>query len=756
MNPEELQGIVEREEGERARVRHRVCVCSAAGCMSLGAEGVRAALKRTLAEAHLEDEVQLSGTGCLGLCHAGALVQVESGPPEAPARTLYQGVDEAAAVDIVRQHLVEGRPLSGRAVPADAPFFAHQHRVVLENAGRVDPESIESGHRRRGLGRAAARAGRAHAGGGAGRGDGERAARPRRRRLPHRPQVGHRGQGARRRKKYVVVQRRRGRSRRLHGPHGAGGRSAPRAGGHGHRRLRRGRRAGLRLRARRSTRSPSSGCRRPSSRRSGAACSATRIFETSFNFRVDIRIGAGRLRLRRRDGAAWPRSRGSAASRGRGRPTRPQTGLWGQPTLINNVETFANIAPIIRNGGGLVRRHRHREEQGHQDLRAGRQDRQHRPDRGADGHHAARDRLRHRRRHPGRQGLQGGADRRPLRRLHPGRAPRHAGRLRVAAAGGLHHGLGRPDRHGRDLAAWWTWPGSSWSSAWTRAAASACPAASAPCRCTEILERITDGRGVEADLDMLEELCRPGAGDQPVRPGPDGAQPGVSARCATSATSTRRTCASAAARPASAASSARPGRWRHEPGRPARRPWRRQHHLHHQRRAGHRPRGETLLEACREQRRRDPHPLPPRRPAPTSAPAGCAWWRWRARPRLVPACVTPVAEGMVVRTDSERLRRYRRMILELLFAERNHVCAVCVVNGHCELQDLAVEVGMDHVRFDYQFPRTQMDATPRALRASTTTAASCARAACASATRSRARTPGTSRAAAARAASSPT
>ena len=46
--------------------------------------------------------------------------------------------------------------------------------------------------------------------------------------------------------------------------------------------------------------------------------------------------------------------------------------------------------------------------------------------------------------------------------------------------------------------------------------------------------------------------------------------------------------------------------------------------------------------------------------------------------KLLPACTTKVAEGMDIRTDTERLVRYRRMILELLMAERNHVCAVCV------------------------------------------------------------------------------
>src|SRR5450755_3406339 len=68
--------------------------------------------------------------------------------------------------------------------------------------------------------------------------------------------------------------------------------------------------------------------------------------------------------------------------------------------------------------------------------------------------------------------------------------------------------------------------------------------------------------------------------------------------------------------------------------------------------------------------------------------------------KLLPACTTKVAEGMEIRTDTERLIRYRRMTLELLLAERNHVCAVCVANGHCELQTLAFNQGVDHVRYE--------------------------------------------------------
>ena len=48
---------------------------------------------------------------------------------------------------------------------------------------------------------------------------------------------------------------------------------------------------------------------------------------------------------------------------------------------------------------------------------------------------------------------------------------------------------------------------------------------------------------------------------------------------------------------------------------------------------------------------------------------------------------------MEVTVNSDRLTRYRRGILELLFAERNHVCSVCVTNGQCDLQSLAMRLG---------------------------------------------------------------
>jgi bidirectional [NiFe] hydrogenase diaphorase subunit len=79
--------------------------------------------------------------------------------------------------------------------------------------------------------------------------------------------------------------------------------------------------------------------------------------------------------------------------------------------------------------------------------------------------------------------------------------------------------------------------------------------------------------------------------------------------------------------------------------------------------------------------------------------------------RLLPACTTPVRGGMAVTTNSDTLDHNRRMALELLFVERNHVCAVCVSNGNCELQAMAQTLGVTHVRFPYNHPRLPVDAS---------------------------------------------
>ncbi len=77
--------------------------------------------------------------------------------------------------------------------------------------------------------------------------------------------------------------------------------------------------------------------------------------------------------------------------------------------------------------------------------------------------------------------------------------------------------------------------------------------------------------------------------------------------------------------------------------------------------------------------------------------------------KLQAACSTVVEEGMVVHTDTPRLRSHRKMITELLLAERNHVCAVCVADGACELQNLAIALGIGHIRYRYCFPSLPVD-----------------------------------------------
>lgn len=85
---------------------------------------------------------------------------------------------------------------------------------------------------------------------------------------------------------------------------------------------------------------------------------------------------------------------------------------------------------------------------------------------------------------------------------------------------------------------------------------------------------------------------------------------------------------------------------------------------------------------------------------------------------LLPACVTKVAEGMVVRTNTEAVLTARRMIINLLFAEGNHNCYTCESNGDCKLQDIAYELGIEEQAFKYDNPRDFFydDSSPMIIR----------------------------------------
>jgi formate dehydrogenase major subunit len=77
--------------------------------------------------------------------------------------------------------------------------------------------------------------------------------------------------------------------------------------------------------------------------------------------------------------------------------------------------------------------------------------------------------------------------------------------------------------------------------------------------------------------------------------------------------------------------------------------------------------------------------------------------------RPVPACTYPARDGLVVKTNTEQLERYRRQILELIFTEHNHFCMFCERSGDCELQKLAYRYQMDNVRYPYAFPSLSVD-----------------------------------------------
>jgi len=77
----------------------------------------------------------------------------------------------------------------------------------------------------------------------------------------------------------------------------------------------------------------------------------------------------------------------------------------------------------------------------------------------------------------------------------------------------------------------------------------------------------------------------------------------------------------------------------------------------------------------------------------------------------LPACATEAVDGMRVVTVTPEIEAHRRSVVELLFAEGNHVCSFCVSNGNCELQDLACEVGLQSVRVPYSYRRDRIDAS---------------------------------------------
>ena len=80
-------------------------------------------------------------------------------------------------------------------------------------------------------------------------------------------------------------------------------------------------------------------------------------------------------------------------------------------------------------------------------------------------------------------------------------------------------------------------------------------------------------------------------------------------------------------------------------------------------------------------------------------------------PKLFPACITQVSSGMEITTNSDKLKEYRRTAVQMLLAERTHICSVCIANDHCELQAMANQLGVDHVMFERNWTSEKIDSS---------------------------------------------
>jgi bidirectional [NiFe] hydrogenase diaphorase subunit len=317
---------------------HEVNVCVAAGCLSLHSDLLKAALEEEAGSNGSHCRVR--GAGCMGLCSAGPLVSVE------PDHLLYEHVTPRDAADLIRS--VGAEPLRRLECNLEQPFFKRQLNIVLENSGRIDPEKIEEYVAKGGY-EALAQAltemtpaaviqevsksglrGRGGAGYPTGLKWGTVA-----------KSVG--------RIKYAVCNADEGdpgafmdRSVLESDPHRVleGMAIAAYAVGAS--------RGYIYVRAEYPLAVKRLQTAIREARHAGHLGSA--IGGTTFNFDIELRMGGGAFVCGEETAllASIEGKRGSP----RPRPPYPaHSGLWGMPTLINNVETFANVPPIVRRGG---------------------------------------------------------------------------------------------------------------------------------------------------------------------------------------------------------------------------------------------------------------------------------------------------------------------------------------------------------------------------------------------------------------------
>ena len=128
--------------------RSHIMVCGGTGCTSSGSKKIIEAFNREIAAAGINEEVKVIQTGCFGLCALGPIVVVY------PEGIFYSMVEEKDVKEIVEEHLVKGRPVTrliydetvqGETITSlnDTRFYKKQMRIALRNCGRIDPDNIE-------------------------------------------------------------------------------------------------------------------------------------------------------------------------------------------------------------------------------------------------------------------------------------------------------------------------------------------------------------------------------------------------------------------------------------------------------------------------------------------------------------------------------------------------------------------------------------------------------------------------------------
>ena len=450
---DDLIEIAEKERAARKKYAHPLLHGGGLHVVRLR-RASRRRLDKAVKEAGLEEQVEVRGVGCMKLCCQGPLVQVDSarrGRDGRVARTAGTALPKVTPEDAASLiGTLKGGKTKVQAATRSIRSSPSRLSIVLANSGIVDPERIESYIAADGYQALHDVLREMTPEGGAGRDDQERAARARRRGLSDRPQVGHGRQDRASQQKYVICNADEGdpgafmdRSVLESDPHSVLEGMAIAA-------YAVGAEPGLHLRARRSIRWPSAGCRRPSSRPKQQGLLGSGIFESPLQLQHRPAHRRRRVRLRRGDGAdglGRRQARHAAAAPavpGGERPVglpdadqqRRDVRQRRRRSSARAADWFAGIGTEKSKGTKVFALAGKITNTGLIEVPMGTPLRQIVDDMGGGV--------------PGRRQDQGRADGRPVGRLHPGRGARHAGGLRVADQARLHHGLGRHDRDGRD------------------------------------------------------------------------------------------------------------------------------------------------------------------------------------------------------------------------------------------------------------------------------------------------------------------